>query len=362
MSEFLRDWWVWCYLYLQHIFVMMYWGTIPGLIVCGFMSSRYRRLLQERLLKESGGTRRLLYAIGLGMTSPASRQGSIETTSTLMNMGVPPAAAMAYFVASRSLGLYFLLLFTVLIGLEFGLGVLLGGLVMIALTAIIATSMALLSLQDQPQKNVSRATLNFHRQTDLPTTWPTLVLSSRGWWAVAKDIGYFFRTLWLPSFGGLLLGGLILAVDMRKSWPLPLWLGDEGVGPAIASAFLGPLLSFVSFSSPVGNLIVAASIWKTWTLAYPGIISFVLAGSIHPLNVRFLMNLRSRRAGWYVTAVLYFSAALGGLAVIGLFELFGLEITHVPWFEPLVKKIMMVLPFTMLGTGGMGLMGKMTGM
>ncbi len=97
MGDFLRDWFVWCYLYLQHIFVMMYWVTIPGLIVCGFMSCRYRRLLQERLLKESGGTRSLLYAIGLGMTSPASRQGSIETTSTLMNMGVPPAAAMAYF-------------------------------------------------------------------------------------------------------------------------------------------------------------------------------------------------------------------------------------------------------------------------
>jgi hypothetical protein len=67
-------------------------------------------------------------------------------------------------------------------------------------------------------------------------------------------------------------------------------------------------------------------------------------------------------AGKYVIAILYLSAAIGGLMAIGLFELFGLEVTHVPWFEPLVKKIVMTFPFTMLGTGGMSIMGKMEGM
>ena len=337
---------------------MMYWVTIPGLLACAFISVRYCGLMRERLCQVAGGLRSVLYAIGLGMTSPASRRESLEMTSTLMAKGVSPTAVLAYFIASRSLGLYFLLFFTVLIGLEFGLGILLGGLVMILLTVISTASIRLFP----PPKKLAGETPSVKSREDLRTTWRVLLLSGRGWWAAVKDIGHIFNILWLPSFGGLLLGGLILAVDMRKSWPLPLWLGDEGVGPAIASAFLGPLLSSVSFSSPLGNLIVVASIWKTWTLAYPGIISFVLAGSISPLNVRSLMNLRSRRAGWYVTAVLYLSAALGGLAVIGLFELFGLEVTHVPWFEPLVKKIMMMIPFTMLGTGGMGLMGKMTGM
>ncbi len=355
MTEFLRDWFVWCYLYLQHVFVMMYWVSIPGLLACGFLSVCYRGVIQERLLRGGGGLRTVLYAIALGMTIPANRRESLEMTSILITRGVPPTAALVYCIASQSLGLYLLLLFTVLIGLEFSLGVLLGGLVMVVLTAIGIPSFS-------PPNKVAGATFNSKPQEDLPTSWRVLLLCQRGWWAVVKDIGHVFTSLGLPSLGGLLLGGLILALDMRKVWPLPFWLGDEGPGPAIATALLGPLLSFISFSSPLGNLIVVASIWKTWTLAYPGIISFVLASSLHPSNLHSLVNLFGPRTGWYVAAVHYFSAALGGLTVLGLFEVLGIEVTHVPWFEPLVKNIIMVLPFTMLGTGGMGLMGKMTGM
>ncbi|MBI2986527.1 MAG: permease [Deltaproteobacteria bacterium] len=358
MSEFLRDWFVWCYLYLQHVFVMMYWVTIPGLLVCGFLSVRYRGVIRERLLRGGGGLRTLLYAIGLGMTAPASRRESLARASTLMSGGVSPIAVMAYFIASQSLGLYYLLLFTVLIGLEFGLGVLLGGLVMILLIALSTASVPFLS----PPEKTAGETPNLKSQEDLPTTWRGLLLSRRGWWAAVRDIGHLFKILWLPSVGGLLLGGFILAADMRKAWPLPFWFGDEGVGSAIASVFLGPLLSFILFGSPLGNLIVAASIWKTWTLAYAGVLCFILASSLHPLNLRSLMNLFGPRAEWHVGLTLYLSAALSGLAVIGLFELLGVEVTHVPWFEPLVKKIVMTLPFTMFGTGGMGLAGKMTGM
>jgi hypothetical protein len=189
-----------------------------------------------------------------------------------------------------------------------------------------------------------------------------LLLSTRGWRAVIKDITRVFKILWLPSVGGLILGALILAVDMRKAWPLPFWLGDEGFGPAVASSFLGPVLSFISFSSPFGNLIVASSVWKTWTVAYPGIISFILATSLHPLSLSTVAKWFGPPAGKYVIAIFYLSAAIGALTVIGLFTLLGLEVTHVPWFEPVVKKIVMTLPFTILGTGGMSIMGKMEGM
>jgi hypothetical protein len=148
---------------------------------------------------------------------------------------------------------------------------------------------------------------------------------------------------------------------MRKAWPLPFWLGDEGFGPAVVSSLLGPLLSFISFSSPLGNLVVGSSIWKTWTFAYPGITSFVLAAALHPLSLRSLTNVFGSRVGKYVIAILYLSAVIGSLAAVGLFELLGLQVTHVPWFEPLVKKIIMSLPFTMFGTGGMGLTRKMIG-
>lgn len=351
MTEFFRDWFVWFYLYLQHFFVMMYWVTIPGLLICGFLSVHYRPVFRDRLLKGASGLQAILYAVGLGMTASVSRREGLEKSRALMARGAP--ITLTYFIASQSLGLYFLLAFTVLIGLEFGLGVLLGGWIMALLIAASAKFVPFSRPTGMPSPQPNEP------EEELVASWRDLLLSIRGWRAVIKDIGRIFKNLWLPSLGGLILGALILAADMHRAWPLPFWLGDEGFGPAVASSFLGPLLSFISFSSPFGNLVVSSSIWKTWTFAYPGIVSFVLAASLHPLNLRSVANWFDPPVGKYVIAVFYLAAAIGGLTAIGLLKLLGLEVTHVPWFEPLVKKIIMSLPFTMSGTGGMSMFGKM---
>ncbi len=346
MTGFFGDWWVWLYLYLQHFFVMMYWVTIPGLLICGFLSVRYRPVFRDRLLKGGSRPRAVVYAVGLGMTASASRREGLKATSALLARGAPPAVALAYFIASQSLGLYFLLAFTILIGLEFSLGVLLGGLIM---ALLITASTKFISFSSP--SGTRSAQLDW-LEKEPPASWRELLLSTLGWRVVIKDIIRIFKMLWLPSVGGLVLGALVLAVDMRKAWPLPFWLGDEGFGPAVASSVFGPVLSFISFSSPFGNLIVASSVWKTWTFAYPGIISFILATSLHPLSLSTVAKWFDPPVGKYVFAIFYLSAAIGGLTAIGLFQLLGLEVTHVPWFEPAVKKIVMTLPFTMLGTGG----------
>lgn len=47
------------------------------------------------------------------------------------------------------------------------------------------------------------------------------------------------------------------------------------------------------------------------------------------------------------------------LAVQGLFAVLGVPVTHVPWFRDLVDRIIMGLPFTMLGTPSGTPMGRM---
>lgn len=336
--EFVSGWYLWLFAYLQHIFVMMYWVTVPGLLLAGLLHIRYRRPLLEGLLREGRGFRQTLYAIGVGMATTASRRERLETASTLARKGTAPRAVLAYLIAGHSLWLYVPGIFMVLIGLEFGLGVLLGGLLMVALIGVALRCLPIAELEGTRQQAASRDSLLVQG----PTSWGEMITSTRSWREVLTDIARAFGVLWRPSLWGLLLGTLVLALDMRRLWPLPSWLGDEGLGPALASAFLGPLLSIGFFAFPLGNLVIAASIWKTWTFAYPGVISFVLASSLHPLNLRAIRRLFGRKACWRLTITLYLSAALSGLGVIGLFKILGLEVTHVPWFEPLVKRLIMI--------------------
>ncbi|MBI3120651.1 MAG: hypothetical protein HYZ03_00035 [candidate division NC10 bacterium] len=348
---FLREWLTWCWLYLQHTFIMMYWVTLPGLLSVAFLSLRYRAPLLGTMLKRQRGVGAGLSAIGLGLLDgDAGRAARLRTMENLSARGVSPSVALAYLLAGQTFPLPVIGLFTVLLGLEFGLGLLLGGLAMILLAA---PGLPLLGLAASRQGEVGRASFTTPSEAAGEWTWARLLGSAGGWGAAVRWVARVFKGLWFPSVAGLVLGGVVLALDMHEVWILPAWLGNEKWETALVSAFLAPLLATVAFVFPLGNLVVASSIWKTWTLAYSGVLSFALAASFHPLTLRTL----SARYGLAQTArlglLLYLAACLGALAVPVLWRIIGLEVTHVPWFRDLVDRIMMGLPFTMLGTGGM---------
>jgi hypothetical protein len=188
-------------------------------------------------------------------------------------------------------------------------------------------------------------------------SWHALLGSRPGWGVILREITRPLRHLSVSLLGGLLLAAVVLAMDNHGYWFFPKWIGDESLGPALAGAFLAPFLSVVLFLAPGGNLFVASSIWKTWTLAYPGVLSFVLVSLVNPLAVRGLLRHSDRGRGLLLVLALYLAAALSGLVVTGLLTLLGLEVTHVPWFRDLVDRIIMELPFTMLGAPGSGMKG-----
>ncbi len=352
---FLIEWltwtktWVW--LYLQHTFIMMYWVTLPGLVVAAFLSLRYRAPFLGAVLKRQAGLGAGFSAIGLGLLDgDVGRTARLRTMEDLRTKGASLPVALAYLLAGQAFSLPVIGLFTVLLGLEFGLGLLLGGL---AMTLLATLGLPLLGLRGLGETQAGRAPVATSSEVTKEWGWARLLGSGAGWGALVRWVGRVFKGLWLPSVAGLIVGGFILALDMHDAWVLPGWLGDETWGAALASAFLAPVLASVAFLFPLGNLVVAASIWKTWTLSYCGVLSFALAASFHPLTLRTLSARYGATRTVGLGALLYVAAGVGALVVPVVLRIFGLEVTHVPWLRDLVDRIMMGLPFTMLGTGGM---------
>lgn len=336
----------WAWAYVQHAMIMFYWVWIPGFLVAALLSARYCPFLQEITLRERRGPRAFWAAVGWGLTSGAGRRTSLETARTLWRQELPDHTVLAYLVASHSLVLYSLVLFTILIGFEFALGVFLGGLVMIGLLRVLTP------VRSPGGERAPTPTAEVFPPVE---GWRVLVGSVRGWGQVVRDARRYVRNVGPSLVGGLTLGALILTIDTRGAWFFPQWMGDESIAAALAGSFLAPLLSVVLFLAPGGNLIVVSSLWKTWTLVYSGLISFVLMSILNPLTVRALVREYGSARGWRVVLAGYLSAALGGLAVAGLFEVLGIEVTHVPWFREIVDRLMMVFPFTMWGAPGGGM-------
>ncbi|MBI3325891.1 MAG: hypothetical protein HYZ81_04210 [Nitrospinae bacterium] len=171
--------------------------------------------------------------------------------------------------------------------------------------------------------------------------------SRRGWWEVLKYIGHECRLAWFNFPVGLVLASLILTTALEDWW---IDFHDVGGGRALTdllNAVLGPVLAMVLCVPPVGNLLVGASLFKSYTFAYPGFVGFILAAVLHPFTLRFYSQMYGPGHARRMAAVLYGAAVLSGLVVTGFFALFGFRPGHVPLFRELVDTIMMWMPFAM---------------
>jgi len=329
------------YFLFLHFFRMMYWVWVPGFLFSAFFSLRYRDTARSRLLSGGGLFAALLY----GITSSPSRKKALGIADELKQKGVGTAKILAYLIASQNLVIYFLVILMAMMGAEFALGQLMGGIIM---TLLVASGWRLLIGEEESQPS----SVTSDKVSSQPT-WSGLLLSGSGWWEALKYIGREFRFFWVNLAIGILIGGTLLAAGLQKWWVDFSQIGGGGVLSDLLSAFLAPLIGMILFVPPVGNLPVVSNLFKTDAIGYPGVVSFVLASLLNPLILWGYARFLGRRRAVALVALLFLSAFVSGLLVTGIYALFGFRPGHVPLGRELVDEIIKWLPFTM---------GKMSGM
>jgi uncharacterized protein len=132
-----------------------------------------------------------------------------------------------------------------------------------------------------------------------------------------SDINMLRREL---VIGYLVAGFLTVLVPM--AWWNRLFLHGHGFWTTVENVIVGPFLAVISFVCSIGNVPMAAALWHGG-ISFGGVISFVFADLItFPLLVIYKkyygtrMMLRLLVTFWAVMS-------LAGLAVEGIFALFG---------------------------------------
>lgn len=347
----------------RHIVVMMYWVWIPGLLLSAFVALRCRGRAAEGVRRSGGGgLRSVLWGTLLGVTLTADRKRSLLASLDLFREGLHPATVFAVYLSSRNLVLYFLVLWMLLLGIEFAAGQVIGALAMIALVSA-GLRWAMPEREwDSLRERLESRPAGRTAETDEggETSWRALLLGAKGWGRAFRYIGGEIRRFALPLAVGILAGGFILAAGLLPWWVDLDSVGGRGVWTDLLNAFVAPALSLVSAIGPVGSLPVASNLFKADGLAYPGLAAFVLAGALKPQDIAAFKRALGPRVALRLTILLYLSAALSGLIATGVFALFAFRPGHVPLFRGLVDAIIM---WTMPGMGkpmpGMGGFGGM---
>ncbi|MEE9182587.1 MAG: permease [candidate division NC10 bacterium] len=322
---------------------LFYTVWVPGFIVAALLTLRYRRPTWERLL-ESPSTKGpgIWQAIQAGVLGSVDRETSRQAAWELLRRGRSPATTVAYLIASRNMTIHFWAILALSLGAEFAVGQVLGALVMIGIVALglncLRPKVLTTPLMGKAESNTSVLDL-----ASFPS-WGPLLLSLKGWWAMLKFIGQEVRRFGPTLAAGIVLGGIIFAAGLEPWWIIFAdILGHKTFASDVINALVSPAFSAVMFLSPVGNLPVIHSLFKTDGLAYPGIISLCLASAIHPRDIRVYFRTFGQRQGLILVGLLYGAAVMGGLGSTWIYAMVGFR----PDLPPvkLISKILATLGF-----------------
>ena len=313
----------------------MVWDTLWALTLGFLLSGGVQAFVSRREMSSAlgrPGAVSLLRAAGFGAVSSSCSYAASAMAKSLFAKGADFVAAMVFMFASTNLVIELGVVLAVLIGWQFTASEFVGGLLMIAMLALVARVLF-------PQQLVERARARLEGTPALPGDgvscalpppaqdsaepgWRIRIRTRQGWsdaaGYAAADITMLRRELVI----GFLVAGFLAALVPSSAWAA-LFLTGHGFWSSLENALIGPFIAIISFVCSVGNVPLAAALWKGG-ISFGGVVSFIFADLISmPLLLiyrRFYgwrMALRMLLAFWVVM-----SAA--GLAVQYLFQAVGI--------------------------------------
>jgi uncharacterized membrane protein YraQ (UPF0718 family) len=300
----------------------VWWALVLGFAISGIVQAWVpRERIQSAL--GSGGVRSVSLATGLGAASSSCSYAAVAIARTLFAGGASAASALAFQFASTNLVFELGAVLWVLIGWQFTLAELVGGLILIVIMAVLLRLFVSRPLEQQAREHAREAVAG-HRHHSAGAHMPLRqrLASIEAW----SDVAHNFRNDWAMLYreigAGFLLAGFVglLGNDFFNGLfvehaPQPLRLAEN--------VLVGPLIAVLSFVCSVGNVPLAAVLWSGG-IGFGGAIAFVFADLIVLPIVVVYRKYYGRRFALRIVALMFVTMVLAALAVDGLFGLAGL--------------------------------------
>jgi uncharacterized protein len=271
----------------------MFWQTLWPLILGFGLSGAVQAFVSRAALQRRLGSHRpaaVARAAGYGSVSSSCSYAASAMARSLIAKGADFVSAMVFMFASTNLVIELGLVLLVLMGWQFAVSEFVGGIIMIVLLAvlgglwlrgrtIVAARQRLAAAdgaRDQRAEHIEHADPAGHAPAEEPLSRR---LRSRAGWADAAtytmaDLKMLRRELVV----GYTVAGLLAVLVPEQAWHV-LFLSGHGWWTSVENALVGPLVAVASFVCSIGNVPLAAALWKGG-IAFGGVISFLFADLI----------------------------------------------------------------------------------
>lgn len=307
----------------------MFWAVLWSLLFGFILSAMVQAYVPKGGMAKHlgrGGFRELALATVMGAASSSCSYAAAATAKSLFKRGANFTTSMAFMFASTNLVIELGFILWRLMGWPFVIAEWVGGIVLIAVFALLARLFISKDLVEKGRAHEESESTHQHDHGEMLAPGNGLLQklrSTEGW----RYISHYFMMDWSMLQTDLILGFLIagfLAVAIPATWWQHLYLTDA---PAliriVENALVGPIIAFLSFVCSIGNVPLAAVLWNGGS-TFGGVIAFLYADLI----VLPLVDVYRKYYGWplalRMVGVFYASMVLTGVIMEGAFALLHL--------------------------------------
>ncbi len=289
----------------------MVWMTFWPLVLGFSLSGCVQAFVSRDGLRDSLGTRRpssVARASLLGVVSSSCSYAASAMARAVFARGATFSNSMIFMVASTNLVIELGIVIYLLLGWQFLVAELVGGVIMIVILAILLPRVFRTRRQEQLLERVRRDIA----LTDTTST-PASARTLDGWSRAARFAAGDLSMLRWELVVGFLVAGFLAADAPRALWRA-VFLTGHGPWTLVENVLVAPLVAVVSFVCSVGNIPLAAALWSRG-VAFGGVVAFIFADLITLPLLFIYRRFYGARATWRLFVVLWLTMATAGLVV-----------------------------------------------
>ena len=302
------------------------WPLALGFLLSAVVETVVSKRTVSRLLGRDTA-KSVALATAFGAASSSCSYAAVAVARSLFRKGATLANSIIFEFASTNLVFELGLVLFVVLGWQFVSAEFAGGLLMVVLLAFIFRATLRPDLVDEARQQAERGVLGRmegHGAMDMSITDGPLLrrlFSGRACTAISH---YFFMniySLWFDLLLGFLIAGAVAAWVPDTVWS-HLFLSGHGIWTEIWGAIIGPLVAVVTFVCSVGNVPLAAVLWRGG-ISFGGVIAFIFADLIILPILDIYRKYYGRRTAVYLFVVSLLTMATAGLVIGLLFRAFN---------------------------------------
>jgi uncharacterized protein len=262
---------------LNQAFFMLWqtlWALILGFTLSGAVQAFVSRGRMQRLLGDHRPAA-LTRSTFLGIASSSCSYAASALARSLFIRGADFTAAMVFMVASTNLVIELGIVLWLLIGWQFAAAEFVGGAVMVTLLGVLLPRVIPAPLAEPLRTPASDAE---PADVDPAGGLPARVRQRDRW---AASVGYTLSDLRMVRreiVVGFIGAGFIAVAVPARFWA-DVFITGHGPLTTVENAVVGPFVAIISFVCSIGNVALAAALWKDG-ISFGGVVAFVFADLI----------------------------------------------------------------------------------